>query len=45
MYNRVYKYLDENSILFQKQFEFRKSHCTSHAFADLISSIYNPFTK
>ena len=45
MYNRVYKYLDENSILFQKQFGFRKNHCTSHALVALISSIYNSFNQ
>ena len=45
MYNRVYKYLTENNLLFQKQFRFRESHSTSHAIVNLVSNIYNSFNE
>ena len=31
MYNRLFKYLSENSILYKKQFGFQTSHSTEHA--------------
>ena len=45
MYNRVYKYLTESNLLFQKQFGFREGHSTSHAIVNLVSNIYNSFKK
>ena len=45
MYNRVYKYLTENNLLFQKQFGFREGHSTSHAIVNLFSNIYNSFNE
>ena len=45
MYNRVYKYLTENYLLFQKQFGFREGHSTSHAIVNLVSNIYNYFNE
>ena len=30
MYNRLYTYLAENNILFNKQFGFRAGHSTEH---------------
>ena len=36
MYNRLYTYLAENNILFNKQFGFRASHSTEHALLELI---------
>ena len=36
MYNRLYTYLAENNILFNKQFGFRVSHSTEHALLELI---------
>ena len=45
MYNRVYKYLMENNLLFQKQFGFREGHSTSHAIVNLVSNIYNSFNE
>ena len=31
MYNRVYNYLNNNNLLFRKQFSFRKGRSTDHA--------------
>ena len=45
MYYRVYKYLTENNLLFQKQFRFREGHSTSHAIVNLVSNIYNSFNE
>ena len=45
MFNRVYKYLTENNLLFQKQFGFRERHSTSHAIVNLVSNIYNSFNE
>ena len=39
MYNRVYKYLTENNLLFQKQFGFREGHSTSHAIVNLVTTL------
>ena len=44
MYNRVYKYLTENNLLFQ-QFGFREGHSTSHATVNLVNNIYNSFNE
>ena len=41
MYNQVYNYLNDNNILFRKQFGFRKGHFTDHALIKLIDSIYD----
>ena len=45
MYNRVFKYLTENNLLFQKQFGFREGHSTSHAIVNVVSNIYNSFNE
>ena len=37
MYNRLYAYLAENNILFNKQFGFRAGHSTEHALLGLIN--------
>ena len=39
MYDRHYRYLTENKILFKKQFGFRSGHCTNHALLELIDQI------
>ena len=36
MYNRVYNYLNDNSLLFRKQFGFRKGHSTDHALHNIL---------
>ena len=45
MYNRVYNYLNDNNLLFQKQFGFKKGHSTDHALIELINSIYDSFNQ
>ena len=42
MYNRLFKYLTTNEILYKKQFGFQKGHSTEHAIILLINQI-NPF--
>ena len=39
MYNRLYKFLAENNILYQKQFECQNAHSTEHAFLQLVNQI------
>ena len=43
MCNRVYNYLNDNNLLFHKQFGFRKCHSTGHALVGLIIKIYDSF--
>ena len=43
MYNRLYSYLTENNILFNKQFRFRAGHSTEHAPLELVDQISNTF--
>ena len=43
MYNRLYNYLTENNILFNKQFGFRSGHSTEHALLELIDQISDSF--
>ena len=45
MYNRLQKYLNDQSILYDKQFGFRKGHSTEHAIAQLVDQIYETFEK
>ena len=45
MYIRVYNYLNDNNVLFQKQFDCRKGHSTDHALIKLIDSIYDSFNQ
>ena len=40
MYDQIYEYLDENSILSENQFGFRKSYSTASALLDCTSSWY-----
>ena len=39
MYNRFHHYLDENSLFFKKQFDFRPHHSTDHAMSELTDEI------
>ena len=41
MYNRLYSYLTENNILFNKKFGFRAGHSTEHALLELVDQISN----
>ena len=43
MYNRLYSYLTENNILFNKQFGFRADDSTEHALLELVDQISNTF--
>ena len=43
MYNRLYSYLTENNILFNKQFGLREGHSTEHALVELVDQISNIF--
>ena len=43
MYNRLYKYLCEEKLLYSKQFGFQKGHSTDHAIVHLVDQIYESF--
>ena len=45
MYNRLFKYLKTNEILYKKQFGFQEGHSTKHAIIQLIDQINNCFEK
>ena len=45
MYNRLVKYLSENSILYEKQFGFQTSHSTEHAILLLVNQLYQSFDE
>ena len=43
LYNRLYKYLIENNILYSKQFGFQNGHSTDHAVVQLADQIIESF--
>ena len=45
MYNRLYEYLNQNIILYNKQFGFKGGHSTDHLLIDLVDNIYNTFNE
>ena len=45
MYNRLYKYLSENKILYNNQYGFKKNHSTDHAIIELVKHISNGFNS
>ena len=45
MYNRLFKYLTNNEILYKKQFDFREGHSMEHAIMQLIDNINSSFEK
>ena len=45
MYNRLFKYLSENSILYEKKFGFQTSHSTEHAIQLLENQLYQFFDE
>ena len=45
MYNRLYTYLEDNNIIFNKQFGFRDGHSTEYALLELIDQIGDSFNK
>ena len=45
MYNRLYKHLNENEILYKKQFWISKKHSTENAILQLTNQMNNNFEK
>ena len=45
MYNRLYKNLLNNNILYKKQFGFQENHSTDPAVIQLVNQISNSFEK
>ena len=45
MYNRLFKYLSKNSILFEQKFGFQTSHSTEHAILILVNQLYQLFDE
>ena len=43
MCNHLFKYLSENSILYEKRFGFQTSHSTEHAILVLVNQLYQSF--
>ena len=44
-YNRLYKYLLQNNLLYNKQFGFQASNSTEHAVLQLISQMLDAFNE
>ena len=45
MYNRLYSYLCENNILYEKQFGFQKQTSTEHAILQLTDDLHKNFNE
>ena len=45
MYNRLYKYLTTEKLLYSKQFGFQAGLSTEHAIVKLVNQIYESFEK
>ena len=45
MYNRLYKFLETNNLIYSLQFGFRQRHSTSHAFIHLTDKIKEQLDK
>ena len=45
MYNRLYLYLTENNLLYNKQFGFQKGHSADHAIVQLTDQIHEMLNK
>ena len=45
MYNRLYLYLTENDLLYDKQCVFQKGHSTDHAIVQLADQTHIMFNK
>ena len=43
MYNRIYKLLDKNNIIYSLQFDFQKRYSTSYALLKLTEAIMKDF--
>ena len=45
MCNRLFKYLSENSILYENQFGFQTFYSTEHAIQLLVNQLYQSFDE
>ena len=45
MYNRLYKFLETNNLIYSLHFEFRQKHSKSHAFIHLTYKIREQLDK
>ena len=45
MYNRLYKFLETNKLIYSLQFGFRQKHSTSHALIYLTGKIREQLDK
>ena len=45
MYNRIYKHLKNNNLLFDKQFRFQLNNSTEYAILQLVNDISNSFER
>ena len=45
MYNRLYKYLLQNNLFYEKKFGIQASNSTEHAVVQLISQILHAFNE
>ena len=45
MYKQVYNLVNDNYLLFHKQFGFKKSHSFEHVLIELIKSTYDTLIK
>ena len=45
MYNRLYKYITDNNILYKKQFGFQTGHSTEQSIIQLVDQINSNFEK
>ena len=45
LYNRLFKYLTVNEILYQKQFDFREGHSTEDAIIQLTDQMKSSFER
>ena len=45
MYDRLYKFLQENNILYRMQFGFQNAHSTEHAILQLVNQITDVFSQ
>ena len=45
MYNRIYKHLKNNNLLFDKQFGFHLNNSTAYVILQLVDDISSSFEK
>ena len=45
MYNRIYKHIENNNLLFDKQFGFKLNNSTEHVILQLVNDISSSFER